>query len=171
MKRFLIVIALLTLVSVPAMAQTQRKESKVDAKAVSTLSDVARRTMQFSLARDAKMFDSMVADDFITTDATGRIFDKKQEMEIISSSNFKLESLEMDNFQVRMFGDTAVVTSRSNVKGSYNGQDISGRYQVTQVFQRKPGVSAAAAISSANSWLMITCLNVRLGDTVSNPAQ
>lgn len=170
MKRLLIITALLTLASVPAMAQkTQGKESKVDAKTYSTLSDVARRTMKFSMARDTKMFDGMVADDFVTTDATGRVFDKKQEMEIISSSNFKLESLEMDDFQVRLFGDTAVVTSRSNVKGSYNGQDISGQYRVTQVFQRRAGVKAAAA--SASSWMMITCLNVRLGDTALKAAR
>lgn len=168
MKRYLIVTSLVLLASIPAVAQSkQGAKSKVDTKTFTMLSSVARQTMQFSLSRDTKMFNTMVADDFITTDSTGRVFDKAEEMEILRSSDFKLDSLQMDDFNIRMFGDTAVVTSRSNVKGSYKGQDISGQYQVTQVFQRRPGARATAT----NAWAMITCLNVRMSDAVSNSAR
>ena len=40
---------------------------------------------------------------------------------------------------VRVYGDAAVVTYSTMDKGTFKGQDISGRYRWTDVFARRGG--------------------------------
>jgi len=40
---------------------------------------------------------------------------------------------------VRLYGDTAVVTARADVKGRQLGEDFSGPYRYTRVWVRRNG--------------------------------
>jgi len=47
--------------------------------------------------------------------------------------------MNIDEMKVRVYGDTAVVTGQSTVKGIFKTQDISGKYRWTDVFVKRDG--------------------------------
>ncbi len=49
------------------------------------------------------------------------------------------DTMEISEMAVRVYGDTAVVTARAEVKGSNLGQDFSGPYRFTRVWIRQNG--------------------------------
>jgi ketosteroid isomerase-like protein len=51
----------------------------------------------------------------------------------------------ISNVDVRVFGDTAVVTYDNLIKGTYNGRDVSG-----------PGVETDVWVHSGNEWKLVT---------------
>jgi ketosteroid isomerase-like protein len=57
----------------------------------------------------------------------------------MKSGELKFESMDLKESKVRVYGDTAIVTGQSRVKGSFKGQDISGTYSFTDVFVKSKG--------------------------------
>ena len=55
------------------------------------------------------------------------------------SGTVKISSIEPENVKVRVYGDTAVVTSRVDVVGHDGDRDISGIYHYTRVYSRRSG--------------------------------
>jgi uncharacterized protein DUF4440 len=52
----------------------------------------------------------------------------------------KLESIQSEDVQVRVHGDTAILIGRANVKGRFpDGPDISGPYRYMRVFVKQQG--------------------------------
>ena len=57
----------------------------------------------------------------------------------IKSSNIVLQSNTLNELDVRIYGDTAVVTGLATRKGSMNGKDISGSIRYTRVYVNTNG--------------------------------
>jgi len=82
----------------------------------------------------------IVADEFTLTSAfsTGELETKdgflKNAIQGVSGMSF-----EYHDTQVRTFGDTAVVKTRVKISYSFNGQDRSGDYMVTDVWVKRDG--------------------------------
>ena len=83
--------------------------------------------------------------DSISTDPGGRVTDKAQDKKDLSSGDLKFQSLEVSDVHVRVFGNTAVATGTSTVKGTYKGQDLSGMYRFTDTWVERGGKWQAAA--------------------------
>ena len=64
---------------------------------------------------------------------------RAQRLAEIQSGNRKLELFSVTDVQVRVYGDTAVVTSRAMLKGQRQGQDISGQFRGIDVYVKKQG--------------------------------
>jgi ketosteroid isomerase-like protein len=64
---------------------------------------------------------------------------KAQRLADIKSGTNRFDTLESSDRTVRVYGDTAVMTSLTTLKGQYGGQEASGRYRVTQVLVRRGG--------------------------------
>jgi Domain of unknown function (DUF4440) len=58
----------------------------------------------------------------------------------------KIDSLQPEDVQVRVHGDTAILIGRANVKGRFpDGPDISGAYRYMRVFVKQQGQWRLAA--------------------------
>lgn len=58
----------------------------------------------------------------------------------------KIESIQTEDVRVRLYGDTAILTGRANVKGRFaSGQDITGAYRYMRVFVKTKGAWRVAA--------------------------
>jgi hypothetical protein len=58
----------------------------------------------------------------------------------------KIESIQTDDVQVRVHGDTAILIGRADVKGRFDdGRDISGPYRYMRVFVKQRGQWRLAA--------------------------
>ena len=104
-----------------------------------TLMQMERDWAQALAKGDQAALDRIVAADFIITDADGRLMTKAQGDAQRKSGALKYTAFASDDFKVHVFGDTAIVTGRSTVKGTQNGKDISGQERFTDVFVRRDG--------------------------------
>ncbi len=86
---------------------------------------------------DANLLSTIEADDFILNDPSGAAKGKSEDIQEVKSGVMKWSSAHLDEIKVRFYGKTAVATGSATIKGTYNGQDMSGRYRFTDVFVRK----------------------------------
>lgn len=87
--------------------------------------------------QDMAWMERHYAPEYTWTSPDGAINDRKTDIE--DAKNVTFDSLEVSDTQVRVNGDTAVVTGVTTMKGAYKGQDISGRYRFTDTFVRRDG--------------------------------
>jgi ketosteroid isomerase-like protein len=86
----------------------------------------------------AARFERNAAEDYTFVDAqTGGLHDKKGTLELLKA--FDAQSWDIDDVKVRIYGDTAVVTSRWTLKGKLKGEDISGEYRATATWVKRSG--------------------------------
>lgn len=100
---------------------------------------------QATVKSGAAAVDQYEADDIIGTDPSGRVTDKTQDKTDLSSGDLKLQSIELSDLKVRVYGDTAVATGNSAGTGTYKGQDISGKYRFTDTWVKRNGKWQAVA--------------------------
>jgi quercetin dioxygenase-like cupin family protein/ketosteroid isomerase-like protein len=86
---------------------------------------------------DAAWLEKHYAPEYAYSTPDGTINDRKTDIE--DTKNFRLDSLEMSDTQVRVNGDTAVVTGVTALKGKYKGEDVGGSYRFTDTFVRRDG--------------------------------
>ncbi len=86
---------------------------------------------------DADALDRLYADDFVYTTFDGSVRDKKQQLAFTRSGDLRLESGRSDDVNIRIYGNTAVMTGRFTARGKLNGKDLSIRERYTAVWVRK----------------------------------
>lgn len=66
-------------------------------------------------------------------DPLGNVRGKEESLTALKTNEVRFESSKSDNVDVRINGDTAVVTGRSTFRGRYRGWSMAGQYQYTDV--------------------------------------
>ena len=110
---------------------------------------------------DLAALDRFMADEYILTDPLGNVRNKAESLAAIKTSEVLFESTESDDVNVRIYGDTAVVTGRSTFKGRYKGWPLAGRYQYTDVLVNRGG--SWLAVGSHITALGTAAVSLRLG--------
>ena len=62
---------------------------------------------------DLATIDRLYADDFLSTNADGRVVDKQGWLDMLKAGQFPVEKITTDDFKVRTYSGTAIVTGRS----------------------------------------------------------
>jgi ketosteroid isomerase-like protein len=90
--------------------------------------------------RDRAAIDGILAVEWSVTDGAGRILTKQQVMtETFSSDDRRIDRMVVDDVKVRLYGDVAVATGRTQAEGSYRGTSASVVLRFTDVFVRRDG--------------------------------
>ena len=103
---------------------------------------------QAVLKGDTAALDRMTADDYTVINISGQLLTKAQVFEAIKSGDLKYDQLENNDIQVRVYGDTAVLTGRTTQKGQFKGKDISGQTRFTRVYLKQHGKWQAVAFQA-----------------------
>ena len=138
MKRTLMIIALVTAASTFALIQTGSVAGGQGGDE-QTLMRIEQELTDAMLKGDASAVERHYADAFTFTTPDGETADKAQVVSSLKTGALKFEASKIDDMKVRVYGDTAVVTSRTTDKGSVNGVDVSGQYRWMDVFVRRGG--------------------------------
>lgn len=109
------------------------------------LKQIQQRLITAWINGDRETIDAILADDWAVTDPGGRVLTKAQVMAELDSGERKLESGTIDEINVRLFGDVAVVTGKTAATGSYQGTSVSVSFRFTDVFVKKDGNWRAVA--------------------------
>ena len=79
----------------------------------------------------------LVTDDWIIIDPNGEIVDRARFFEVIKSGALTHDMMESEDFRVRVYGDSAVVTGVTRTKGKFMGQEFSTQERATDVFVKR----------------------------------
>jgi ketosteroid isomerase-like protein len=131
----ILAVALCLAMAVPARAMP-RHESHAIHKEIEALEMQWRDAV---VGNNVNQMDHLLADDYIGISANGTVETKTQELAQRRAGTVRIQSLDLTDLKVRVFGDTAVVTSRAQLTGVNGQSDISGNYRYTRVYNRRLG--------------------------------
>lgn len=88
---------------------------------------------------DADAIGRYMADDWTIIGSDGSLGDKATFLGLVSSGVLRHDVMKSDDVRVRVYGETAVVTSRGVSGGTYQGQPFREVERVSCVFVREEG--------------------------------
>jgi ketosteroid isomerase-like protein len=91
------------------------------------------------IKNDLESIGRIVADDWIIVDPNGEIVDRRRFFEVIKSGALTHDIMESEDFRVRVYGESAVVTAITSTKGKFMGQEFSTRERATDAFVKRDG--------------------------------
>ena len=151
MKQTLLTTLLLFVLSTLAPSQDTSKppgtqENRPAAAEAANLSKAEKDLMQIErdwaaamVKRDNAAIERITSSEYTVTTPDGRLQTRAEFQADLTSGAMKLDSSEVSDLKVRVFGDVAIVTGITTDKGQYKGQDMSGKYRFTDVFLRRSG--------------------------------
>jgi ketosteroid isomerase-like protein len=78
----------------------------------------------------------LLADDYMAITPTGILQSKEQALASLRSGTVRFNSLDVSDRKIRIYGTTALVTSRADVTGTGPEGSMSGSYRYTRVYVR-----------------------------------
>ena len=115
-------------------------KNAVDASEAGTKGEILqieRERNRAIISGNANALDRMTSDDYTFITLRGELRTKAEIIQGFKSGSFHYDSREISELNVRVYGNFAVVTGRSNQKGRENGKDYSGDYRFTRVYARQ----------------------------------
>ena len=138
MKRAVIAVS----VAVLALAVGARTQAPAQAKtgpAEQEILQLMQDWMNAEVKADMAWLNRFIAEEWVSTDPAGNVWNKTQFLGGLKSSEGAVLSFALDNVKARVYGDAALVTGRMTAKQRFQGKDISGQYQCTDMLVKKEG--------------------------------
>jgi|SRR5579871_3217872 len=110
-----------------------------DSETIREIIDMERQAREASIRRDADFSQRTLAEDYVAITPLGQVTTKQDTVSARKSGQLRYDTINVSDMVVRIYGDTAVVTARADVKGHQLGEDFSGPYRYTRVWVRKTG--------------------------------
>ena len=98
-----------------------------------------REFTQAVVDNDVAAIGRFVADAWVIVDADGNFIDRSRFLGVIESGALTHQSMESTDVEVRLHGETAVVTGITTSKGQFMGQSFATRERATDVLARVNG--------------------------------
>jgi ketosteroid isomerase-like protein len=132
--------AVLTL-TLPSVVLAQKQSTGRDHRG--TVAQVIRQLdqerIQAQIDADRAALDRIYADDFIGLGPSGTVRTKPQVLSDFTSGTLKFQSITTDDVQVRVYGNTAVETGRSTMKGQDQNKPVPVDNRFTRVWVKQHG--------------------------------
>lgn len=110
-----------------------------DQETIRQILDMERQAKEASLHRDADFVQRTLSEDYVAITPLGQVTSKQDTISARKSGQLRYQAIDVSDMVVRIYGDTAVVTARADVKGHQLGEDFSGPYRYTRVWVRHNG--------------------------------
>ena len=108
-------------------------------KAEEELIALAHEWDRAMLENDADAIGRFMADDWTIVGSDGRVGDKATFLGLVKSGALSHDVMESDDFEVRVYGDTAVIMAKGVSGGTYQGQRFRELERSSNVFVRREG--------------------------------
>jgi ketosteroid isomerase-like protein len=105
-----------------------------------------------AVKNDIATLDRLLSDDFIGINDGGTLQTKQQLLAARAAGKVKFDKIDYSDTKIRVYGDTAVVTTTADVVGhSETSGDLSGKYRYTRVYTRHNKEGTWRIVSFENS--------------------
>ena len=106
---------------------------------VEEIRKVDRERIHAQVHADAAELDRIYADDFIGIGPSGTLRTKKEVLSDFTSGKLKFQSITTDDVQIRVYGNAAVETGLSTMKGQDAGKVVPEDNRFTRVWIKQRG--------------------------------
>jgi len=140
-----VLLLLSLLVALPAVAgqhiamHPRTSLDPADQATIREIVDMERQSREASIHRDADFSQRTLAEDYVAISPLGTVTTKQDTLSARKNGQLRYDTIDVSDMVVRVYGDTAVVTARADVKGHQLGEDFSGPYRYTRVWVRRTG--------------------------------
>lgn len=110
-----------------------------DEEIVREIMDLERQSKEAAIHRDATFSERTLAEDYVAISPLGQVIGKAETVAARKTAQLRYDSIEVSDMVVRLYGNTAVVTARADVRGRELGEEFSGPYRFTRVWVRRNG--------------------------------
>lgn len=81
-----------------------------------------------------------MSDDFRQIDGRGDVYDKKAFVADILSPDLTIDPYTVEDFDIRLYGDAALLCGRTRMTGKYKSEPFTSHYRYIDVYARQGGV-------------------------------
>ena len=89
--------------------------------------------------QDATAFERLAAEDFRFIEEDGQVLNRAQYIAARSHNPDNVESAVQDEIEIRQYGDAAIATGRSTIRGTRGSVPFVSRFRWTDVYVRRAG--------------------------------
>jgi len=114
-----------------------------------TVEELTRQSAAWDQAivrKDRDAIAANMADDFRQIDGAGDIEDRRSFLEGVLSPDLRIDPYAVEDFEVRVYGDVALLSGRTRMTGMYQGQAFKSHYRYIDVYVRKDGAWRVASV-------------------------
>jgi ketosteroid isomerase-like protein len=143
MKRVCLIIIFAAVLSASVSAQTRSKRAGPGrGRPVSikqTVIDLEQRWLDAIKQRDGAALDRLLAEDYTSTNQDGTVSDKAGVLEAVRTGGFQIEAIKVEDRNVRVFGNTVLITGSARWSGRLRGRESAGSIRHSQLWVRRQG--------------------------------
>lgn len=133
-------LGLVLLLSFAVVGQSQSKKAASGAQSERVIRDLEHTYAQAVREQRVSNLKDLLADDFVATSSRGQLRNKAQEIDDIRPNpDYAMEDFKLDQLDVHVFAEAAVVTGRSTLKASYKGRSSVSIFRYTRVYAKRRG--------------------------------
>ncbi len=109
---------------------------KEDVAALTKLSDDWDKAI---VRKDERAIADNMAEDFRQIDGAANLETKKSFVAGLLDPKLKIDPYTVEDFEVRLYGDTALLSGRSRMTGSFDGKPFVSNYRYIDIYVRRAG--------------------------------
>ena len=109
------------------------------ALAMAVLSAQADRWDRAIVAKDRPAIEANMAEDFRQIDGAGNVETKASFVDGVLAPELTIDPYAVEDFEVRLYGDVALLSGRTRMTGSYGGKPFSTHYRYIDIYVRRAG--------------------------------
>ena len=136
MRTFVVVVVAAVLVGGTAATSAPNRRVQSDQEILEQIEHDWDEAFQ---RKDLKFIESILADEFTVTYGDGERGDKAAELRNTAEFNQQVDTSELRNFLIRVYGNTAVVKFEKRMTGPSQGKTIEVVYRMFDVFVLRDG--------------------------------
>jgi ketosteroid isomerase-like protein len=110
-----------------------------DQEDIAKLTQLSNAWDQAIVAKQQAAVANNMAEDFRIIDGYGNVDGKKKFVEDILDAKLTIDPYTVEDFEVRLYGDTALLSGRTHMTGKYDGKPFDSNYRYIDIYVRRGG--------------------------------
>lgn len=110
-----------------------------DLAAIAALKQQSEHWDQAIVRKDAKAIAANMSDDFRQIRSNGAVANRQEFLDFVTSTELSIDPYTVDDLDVRIYGDTALLSGTTRMTGRYAGTAFKSHYRYVDVYVRRDG--------------------------------
>jgi ketosteroid isomerase-like protein len=127
----LLLVTLLAACAAPAPLDERAETARLAAQAA--------RWDEAIVRKDRAAIEANMADDFRQIDGAGDVESRQSFLDGLLSPDLQIDPYTVEDFEVRLYGDVALLSGRTRMTGRYQGRAFKTHYRYIDIYVRRAG--------------------------------
>lgn len=127
---------------IPQYRQANKEKNMNQTKDIddrNSVLEAERKRIDAYINCDKQILDRIMSDDFYYVNSRGKIVTKNQLISALQNRVVTFESIELDDVNVRIFDNTAIITGKLHEVGKSGDESFNEEFRFTRIYLRQNG--------------------------------